>query len=220
MKNHEVTPEYAAHFVDALKSVYPDASCALLWEGDPWKLLLMARLSAQCTDKRVNIVCTELFAAYPTPRALADAELSDVEQIVRPCGLFHVKARDIIAESRMLIDDFDGVLPSTMDELLRFPGVGRKVANLLLGDVYHLPAIVTDTHCIRIAGRFGLVPEGLTDPHRVEKILVGLIEPSEQSEFCHRIVQFGRDYCPARSPKCGSCPLEGICPKVGVTPQS
>lgn len=206
----------AQKFVAALKELYPDSVCALESEGDPWKLLLMARLSAQCTDKRVNIVCKELFAAYPTPEALATAELSDVERIVRPCGLYHVKAKDIIGESEMLIRDYDGILPDQMEELLKFPGVGRKVANLLLGDVYHLPAVVVDTHCIRISGRFGLIPKGLTDPAKIEVILSGLIEPKEQSDFCHRIVMFGREYCSARSPGCGSCPLSGICPKIGV----
>lgn len=210
------TKQEAEKFVTALKKLYPDSVCALESEGDPWKLLLMARLSAQCTDKRVNIVCKELFAAYPTPQALASANLADVERIVRPCGLYHVKAKDIIGESDMLIRDYNGILPDKMEELLKFPGVGRKVANLLLGDVYHLPAVVVDTHCIRISGRFGLIPEGLRDPARIEVLLSGLIEPTEQSDFCHRIVMFGREYCPARSPRCVDCPLSEFCPKIGV----
>lgn len=210
------TKQEAEKFVTALKKLYPDSVCALESEGDPWKLLLMARLSAQCTDKRVNIVCKELFAAYPTPQALASANLADVERIVRPCGLYHVKAKDIIGESDMLIRDYNGILPDKMEELLKFPGVGRKVANLLLGDVYRLPAVVVDTHCIRISGRFGLIPEGLRDPARIEVLLSGLIEPTEQSDFCHRIVMFGREYCPARSPRCVDCPLSEFCPKIGV----
>jgi endonuclease-3 len=171
----------------------------------------MGRLSAQCTDARVNIVCRELFAAYPDAPSLANAPLSDVERIIRPCGLYHTKAESIIEASRMLCEEYGGVLPDSMDELLKFAGVGRKIANLLLGDIYHKPAIVADTHCIRICGRLGFYPETLKDPYKVELILSELSPPEKQSDFCHRIVQFGRDVCSARSPKCLGCPLGEYC---------
>ena len=197
--------------VAALKTLYPEATCALEWGGDPFKLLVMGRLSAQCTDARVNIVCRELFARYPTVEAMAKAELADVERIVRPCGLYHTKAQNIIDASRMLLTDFGGELPSDMEALLKLPGVGRKIANLLRGDVFSLPAIVADTHCIRICGRLGMYPTTLKDPTKVEKILTGLVPPAEQSDFCHRIVQFGRDVGTARAPRCEACPLAFVC---------
>ena len=202
--------------VAALKTLYPEATCALEWGNDPYKLLVMGRLSAQCTDARVNIVCRELFERYPTVEALAEAELADVERIVRPCGLYHTKAQNIIDASRMLLTDFGGVLPSDMESLLKLPGVGRKIANLLRGDVFSLPAIVADTHCIRICGRLGMYPTTLKDPTKVEKILTGLVPPAEQSDFCHRIVHFGRDICSARAPRCSECPLNNVCKKKGV----
>ena len=197
--------------VAALKEVYPVATCALEADGDPFKLLVMGRLSAQCTDARVNVVCRELFARYPDAKAMAEAELSDVERIVRPCGLYRTKAQNIVDASRLLLTQYGGVLPSEMEELLKFPGVGRKIANLLRGDVFGLPAIVADTHCIRICGRLGMYPTALKDPVRVERVLVGVVEPAEQSDFCHRIVQFGRDVCTARSPRCEACPLVALC---------
>lgn len=203
--------EKMARIVAALEELYPAAECALQYEGDPWKLLVMGRLSAQCTDARVNIVCRELFSVYPTARDLADAPLEDIEHIIRPCGLFHTKAESIKAASKMLLDEFGGTLPREMDELLRFPGVGRKIANLLRGDIYGLPAIVADTHCIRICGRFGMYPEALKDPAKVESILVELVEPEKQSDFCHRVVLLGREYCMARAPRCHECPLKEIC---------
>ncbi|MBQ3056862.1 MAG: endonuclease III, partial [Clostridia bacterium] len=178
--------------VAALKDIYPEATCALEAGGDPFKLLVMGRLSAQCTDARVNIVCRELFFHYPDAKALANAALADVERIVRPCGLYHTKAQNIIDASRLLLTAYGGELPSDMDELLKFPGVGRKIANLLRGDIFGLPAIVADTHCIRICGRLGMYPTTLKDPTKVERTLVKLVEPAEQSDFCHRIVQFGR----------------------------
>ncbi len=196
---------------DRLKMIYPDALCALEWGGEPWKLLIMGRLSAQCTDARVNIVCRELFSAYPTPQAIALAELSDLEQIIRPCGLFHVKAQNTKDACRMLVEEYNGVLPDTMEELLRFPGVGRKVANLLLGDIYHKGGTVADTHCIRICGRFGMYPETLKDPVRVERLMDALLPMAERCGFCHRIVQFGRDTCSARAPKCDECPVADLC---------
>lgn len=206
--------ETAAEIVSRLEKVYPDAVCALEAEGDPWRLLVMGRLSAQCTDARVNIVCRELFARFPTPESMADCELSELEEIVKPCGLFRTKAKNLRDASRMLVEEYGGVLPGDMDSLLRFPGVGRKIANLLLGDVFHKPAVVTDTHCIRICGRLGFYPETLKDPLKIERILAAVIEPEKQSDFCHRIVSFGRDTCTARSPACesgGSCPLVDIC---------
>ena len=202
-----------ARVVEELKKIYPEAICALEFAGEPWKLLVMGRLSAQCTDARVNIVCKELFLKYPTALALSEGELTDIENIVKPCGLFRTKASNIKDACAMLVNEYDGVLPSDMDELLRFPGVGRKIANLLRGDVYKLPAIVADTHCIRICGRLGAYPESNKDPVKTERIMSALIVPEEQSDFCHRIVQFGRDVCTARSPKCHECPIRELCKK-------
>ena len=203
--------ERMAAIVASLKEVYPEAVCALEFGGEPWRLLVMGRLSAQCTDARVNIVCRELFAKYPTLDALADAPLEDIENIVRPCGLFRTKADSIKRACLMVRDDFGGRVPDNMDDLLLLPGVGRKIANLILGDIYKQPAIVADTHCIRICGRFGMYPTSLKDPTKVEKIMSELVEPSEQSDFCHRIVQFGRDTCSARAPKCTVCPIRKLC---------
>jgi len=204
----------SAEIVERLKVVYPEAFCALEWGGElhnGWKLLIMGRLSAQCTDARVNIVCRELFAKFPTLESIANAPVEDVEAIVRPCGLYHTKARDIVASCRMLIERFDGKIPDNMDDLLLLPGVGRKIANLLLGDLYKMPAIVADTHCIRICGRLGFYDETLKDPTKVEKIMAEIVAPAEQSDFCHRIVQFGRDVCNARSPRCAECPISDLC---------
>lgn len=203
--------ERMAAIVAELKKIYPVPVCALESGGDPWRLLVMGRLSAQCTDARVNIVCRELFEKYPDATAMAEAELADVEAIVRPCGLYRTKAQNIIDASRLLMTDYGGVMPSEMEELLKFPGVGRKIANLLRGDLFGLPAIVADTHCIRLCGRFGIYPTTEKDPTRVEKILVELVEPSEQSDLCHRLVQFGRDVCTARAPRCTECPLSHLC---------
>lgn len=199
--------------VAALEKIYPVPVCALESGGDPWKLLVMGRLSAQCTDARVNIVCRDLFARFPTASDLACADLAEVEEIVRPCGFYHMKAKNIIDASRMLIEEFDGNMPADMDALLTFPGVGRKIANLLRGDLFGLPAIVADTHCIRLCGRFGMYPEKEKNPTRVEGILVKLVEPDKQSDLCHRLVQFGRDVCTARAPRCRECPLATLCEK-------
>lgn len=203
--------ELAQAAVFGLKNLYPDTACALKYEGDPWRLLVMARLSAQCTDKRVNIVSETLFRVYPDVYAMAEAPVPEIEDIVRPCGLYHMKASDIRKMSEKLITDFGGAVPDDMESLLSLPGVGRKIANLIRGDVFGLPAVVTDTHCIRICGRLGFYPEALKEPHKIEKILAALIPPSEQSDFCHRLVDFGREICSARSPRCGECPLSGIC---------
>ena len=199
--------------VERLKEIYPDAECALNYGGDPWKLLVMGRLSAQCTDARVNIVCEELFSRFPTADAMANGDISEIESIIKPCGLYHMKAANIQDASRMLITDFDGTLPDNMEDLLKLPGVGRKIANLLLGDVFAKEAIVTDTHCIRICGRLGMYPEKEKDPTKIEKILRELIDLKEGSDFCHRIVIFGREICTARSPKCESCPMADLCLK-------
>lgn len=203
----------AAAVTERLKEIYPQAECALEYGGDPWKLLVMGRLSAQCTDKRVNIVSKELFEKFPTAEAMASGDISEIENIVKPCGLYRMKADNLREASRLLITEFKGEIPDTMEDLLKFPGVGRKIANLLLGDIFGKPAIVCDTHCIRICGRLGLYPETLKDPGKIEKILKELILPEEGSDFCHRIVLFGRDVCTARSPSCQSCPLYDLCEK-------
>lgn len=200
-----------AEIADRLTLRYPEAVCALEWGAEPWKLLVMGSLSAQCTDARVNVVSRELFAKYPTPAALGDGDIAEIEAIVRPCGLFRTKAHNVKEACAMLVRDYGGVLPDTMEELLKLPGVGRKVANLLLGDVYRKGGTVTDTHCIRICGRFGMYPETLKDPRRVEIIMDDLLPAPIRSDFCHRIVQFGRDVCSARAPKCGECPLADLC---------
>lgn len=199
--------------VERLEEIYPVAECALQYEGDPWRLLVMGRLSAQCTDKRVNEVSVELFEKFPTAKDMADGELSEIEKIVKPCGLFRMKAANIKDASRMLVEEYGGVLPSEMDELLRFPGVGRKIANLLIGDIFNGPAIVCDTHCMRICARLGMYRENLRDPVKIERILSEIIDLDKGSDFCHRIVLFGRDTCTARSPLCGVCPLSHLCVK-------
>lgn len=203
--------ERAREFCARLEKIYPEAQCALESGGEAWKLLIMGRLSAQCTDARVNIVCRELFEKMPTLEAVADCDLAELEEIVRPCGLYRTKAKNIKDACIMVRDEYGGKLPDTMEELLKLPGVGRKIANLLLGDVFGKPAIVTDTHCIRICGRIGLYPESLKDPVKIEQILIPLIEPEKQSDFCHRIVQYGRDVCTARAPKCEECGMRDIC---------
>ena len=199
----------------ALKELYPD-ECALLWGGDdPWRLLVMARLSAQCTDARVNLTAGPLFARFPDCAAMAEAEVSEVETYVKSCGLYHRKAEDLVNLSKMLRDEFGGRVPEGMDDLLRLPGVGRKIANLMRGDVFGLGGFVTDTHCIRICGRLGFYPEKEKNPYKIEKILLGLMDEKEGSAFCHRIVWFGREVCRAQSPACSSCPLlaKGLCEK-------
>ena len=201
--------ELANAAVEALEQVYPDAVCSLEYEK-PYELLISTRLSAQCTDARVNIVTKELFAKYPTLQSLAEANLADIEAIIKPCGLFHTKARDIIALSQMLIRDYGGQLPASIEELTKLPGIGRKTPNLIMGDVFHQPgAVVTDTHCIRICGRLGLI--SVRDPYKVELALRELLPPEKSNDFCHRLVHFGREFCKAQSPQCTACPLLGIC---------
>lgn len=200
--------------VERLKKVYPKSVCALKWGqgvNDSWKLMIMGRLSAQCTDERVNKVCEELFQKYPTVQSLARADIESIENIIRPCGLYHVKAADIKGECVMLVQEYGGIVPDNMDALLKFPGVGRKIANLLLGDIYNKPGIVADTHCIRICARLGMYPENQKNPLKTEQIMSALVSPGEQSDFCHRIVQYGRDVCRAAKPACGECCLSDIC---------
>ena len=195
--------------IDTLKELYPEGLCSLQYEKD-YELLFAVRLSAQCTDARVNIVVRDLFAKYPSLDALAQASPEEIEAIVRPCGLGRSKARDISACMRMLRDEFGGHVPDTMEQLLRLPGVGRKSANLVMGDVFGKPAIVTDTHCIRLCNRIGLV-DGIKDPAKVEKALWKIIPPEEGSDFCHRLVYHGRAVCDARKPNCAVCCLKDVC---------
>lgn len=205
----------ALEIIERLKREYPDADCTLDYE-EAWKLLVSVRLAAQCTDARVNVVVQGLFAKYPDVDALAAADVDDIEQIVRPCGLGRSKARDISACMKMLRDEYGGKVPEDFDALLKLPGVGRKSANLIMGDVFGKPAIVTDTHCIRLSNRMGLV-DGIKDPKKVEMALWKLIPPEEGSDFCHRLVNHGREVCTARTkPYCDRCCLENICPKNGI----
>ena len=203
--------ERLALIIRRLAQVYPVSECALKYGGDAWRLLVMGRLSAQCTDARVNIVSESLFSRYPTPEAMAEADLEELGELVKPCGLYRMKASNIKDASRMLVEEFGGQLPSDMESLLRLPGVGRKIANLLIGDVFGGEAIVCDTHCIRICGRLGMYPESLKDPTKIEMILRQLMDPALGSDFCHRIVTFGREICLARGPKCDICPLADLC---------
>ncbi len=198
----------AAEVCKRLAACYPDAVCSLEY-AEPYQLMIAARLSAQCTDARVNLVTPALFARYPTLDAFAQADLQELEQIIRPCGFYHVKAESILAATRRLRDVYHGVMPDTLEELLTMPGIGRKTANLLLGDVYGKPAVVTDTHCIRISGRLGLTKS--TVPVRVEEDLRKILPAAESSDFCHRLVLFGRDTCRARAPRCVDCPLSDLC---------
>jgi len=197
--------------IERLEELYPAAECELRYEGEAWKLLVMARLSAQCTDKRVNIVSDVLFERYLSLNDLAEGDIDEIESIVKPCGLYKVKARNIKDECIMVRDQFLGIVPDNMDDLLKLPGVGRKIANLILGDIYNKPAIVTDTHCIRITGKLGFCGTEIKNPVVIERILVKLVPPEKQSDFCHRLVWFGRDRCTARSPKCDGCPLSDVC---------
>lgn len=202
----------ALEIIDRLKKEYPDADCTLDYD-DAWKLLVSVRLAAQCTDARVNIVVKDLFAKYPSPQALAEASPEEIEEIVKPCGLGKSKARDIHKCMKMLVEEYDGQVPEDFDKLLKLPGVGRKSANLIMGDVFGRPAIVTDTHCIRLTNRMGLV-DGIKEPAKVEKELRKIIPGEEGSDFCHRLVYHGRAVCTARNPKCEQCCLAQVCKKI------
>lgn len=206
----------AAEIISRLKEAYPDAGCTLEYD-DAWKLLVSVRLAAQCTDARVNVVVEKLYEKFPDVDALAAADISDIEEIVRPCGLGRGKARDIGACMKILKEKYGGRVPDDFDALLALPGVGRKSANLIMGDVFGKPAIVTDTHCIRLVNRMGLV-DGITEPKKVEMALWKIIPPDEGNDFCHRLVEHGREVCTARTaPRCGRCVLNDICKKQGVT---
>ena len=205
----------ALEIIERLKKEYPDADCTLDYD-DAWKLLVSVRLAAQCTDARVNVVVQDLYAKFPTMEALAAADVNEIEEIVRPCGLGKSKARDISLCMKMLMEEYGGRVPDDFDALLKLPGVGRKSANLIMGDVFGKPAIVTDTHCIRLTNRMGLV-DGIKEPKKVEMALWKIIPPEEGSDFCHRLVYHGREVCTARTkPYCDRCCLQDICPKAGV----
>ena len=204
--------ELVLQIIDRLKKAYPDADCTLDYD-DAWKLLVSVRLAAQCTDARVNVVVEGLYKKYPDVRSLAEADVNDIEEIVRPCGLGKSKARDISACMKILWEKYGGKVPEDFDALLALPGVGRKSANLIMGDVFHKPAIVTDTHCIRLVNRMGLV-DGIKDPKKVEMELWKIVPPEEGSELCHRLVDHGRAVCTARTaPYCDKCCLADICKK-------
>lgn len=204
--------EIAEKACEELEKIYPDVECSLVYKK-PYELLIATRLAAQCTDARVNIVTKTLFQKYPSLEAFAGADLNELEDDVKPCGFYRTKAKSIKEMAGQLINDFGGKVPDTMDELLSLSGVGRKTANLILGDVYGKPAVVTDTHCIRITGRLGLTSN--TEPAKVEKDLVKLLPPEISNHFCHQTVQFGRDICRARNPKCGECTLNYFCRYYG-----
>ncbi|MBE6713855.1 MAG: endonuclease III [Ruminococcaceae bacterium] len=203
--------ERAARVLAALEELYPNAACSLEADGDPWKLLVMARLSAQCTDERVNIISKGLFEAFPTAGKMADGPIEEIEGLIKSCGLYRGKAKSIKETSKIIAEKYACRVPDTMEELLALPGVGRKIANLILGDVYNKGGIVSDTHCMRICGRLGFYPEDKKDPRLTERIMTPLIDKEKQSGFCHRLVLFGRDICTARSPKCRQCPMRDFC---------
>ena len=207
--------ELALQVIERLKKEYPDTGCSLDYD-DAWKLLVSVRLAAQCTDARANVVVQDLYREFPDVDALADADVEEIERIVKPCGLGHSKARDISACMKMLKEKYQGKVPEDFDALLELPGVGRKSANLVMGDVFGQPAIVTDTHCIRLVNRIGLV-DGIKEPKKVEMALWKLIPPEESNDFCHRLVDHGRAVCTARTaPYCDRCCLNDICKKAGI----
>ena len=211
-QNNRLTAKKRAYEADLrLAALYPDAQCSLEADGDPWRLLVMARLSAQCTDERVNIVSKDLFAALPDAKTMAEAPLEKIEGLIKSCGLYRGKAKSIKEASQIIVEKYNGDIPATMDELLSLPGVGRKIANLLLGDIFGLGGIVADTHCMRICGRLGFYPEGQKDPLKTERIMEKLLPREKQSDFCHRMVLFGREFCRAKNPLCDTCSLSDIC---------
>ncbi len=205
--------ETAAWVCDELEKVYPDAACSLTYKK-PHELMIAGRLSAQCTDARVNTVTPELFSKYRSIEEFANADVGDIEKIIMSCGLYKSKARSIVGMCRKIIDSFGGEIPSTIEELTTLPGIGRKTANLIMGDVFHKAAYVADTHCIRICRRLGLTDS--TDPLKTENELRDILPPERSSDFCHRLVMFGRDVCTARKPLCEECPLRERCKKTGV----
>lgn len=200
--------ETALLAVEALKKEYPDAICSLTYQ-EPLELLIATRLAAQCTDARVNMVTPALFQRFPTLESFCEGSEEEIAEYIRSCGLYKTKARDIFAMCKMLRDEFDGIVPDTVEELTRLPGVGRKTANLVVGDIYHKPAVVTDTHCIRISGRLGLTDS--TNPLTVEKDLRAVLPPEESNDFCHRLVLHGRAVCDSRKPKCEICSMKEFC---------
>ena len=205
--------EKVLKIIERLKAQYPDALCALHYQKD-YELMIAVRLSAQCTDARVNLVTPALFENYPSLQAFADANIADIERYIHSCGFYRQKAKGIVGACKMLLEEYGGKVPDSMEALLKLPGVGRKTANLLLGDLYSVPSsVVCDTHCIRICGRLGL-SQG-KEPEKVEMQLRKILPPEESSDFCHRIVLFGRDICTARSPKCDTCPLSYLCKQRG-----
>ena len=215
MKSKMTKEKLALEIIDRLKKEYPDAGCTLDYE-DAWKLLVSVRLAAQCTDARVNVVVQRLYEKYPTVHDLAQADVADIEEIVRPCGLGKSKARDISGCMKMLEEEYGGQVPADFQKLLKLPGVGRKSANLIMGDVFGKPAIVTDTHCIRLVNRMGLVDQ-IKEPKKVEMALWKLIPPEEGSDFCHRLVYHGRDVCTARTEPHGEkCCVRDLCERNGV----
>lgn len=203
------TPEQTAEIVARLEEAYPLADCTLDW-GKDYELLFSVRLAAQCTDERVNMITPALFKRYPTLKDFAEADVAEVEKYIRSCGFFHTKARDIVACAQVLLAKHGGKVPDNMDDLLALPGVGRKTANLILGDVFHAPgAVVVDTHCIRLSNRMGFVDT--KDPPKIEAALRAVLPPEKSSDFCHRLVLHGRAVCTARAPKCEGCCVAHVC---------
>ena len=200
--------EKALLAIEKLKKEYPDAICSLVYT-DPLQLLIATRLAAQCTDKRVNMVTPALFERFKTAQDFADADVSEVEEYIHSCGLYKTKARDIVAMCKMLCEKFDGVVPDTIEKLVKLPGVGRKTANLVVGDIFKKPAVVVDTHCIRITSRLGF--HNIKDATKIETILRKILPPEESNDFCHRLVLHGRAVCDARNPKCEKCCMNDIC---------
>ena len=196
--------------VETLEKLYPDAICSLDYK-DAFQLLIATRLSAQCTDKRVNMVTPDLFKEFPTAEKMANADIKRVEELIKTCGLYKTKAKDLVEIGKSITENYGGIVPDSIEELIKLSGVGRKTANLVCGDIYGKPAVVTDTHFIRICNRLGFVDT--TNPLQVEREMRKLLPPEKSNDFCHRTVLFGRDICVARTPKCDKCPLNQICPK-------
>lgn len=205
--------ERTLNAIEILKKVYPEAMCSLTYKN-PFELLVATRLSAQCTDARVNMVTPELFSKYKTIDDFANANVEDIEKIIRSCGFYHDKAKSIVGMARMIKEDFNSTVPDNIDDLIKLPGVGRKTANLIVGDIYGKESIVVDTHMIRVSNRIGLV--NVKEPVKIETALKKVVPKDEGAAFCHRIVLFGREYCPARKPKCDICPMFDNCKRVGV----